>query len=535
MKCYSKLTFGVSLIAASVLAGCCGDDNGFVDGLRVVRSDAETTTSAEPEYDLIDDLEDGNSAIRAAAGRVGNLYTFDNVQGQQLAYDISEVNGSTAVRAYGTHQGIGGVSVQGIGVDFNNDNPDSAQSRAVDRLPYDGSDWDGFEFRVLGTGLSNSIRFDVMTPGGAGGKDMGYCGPDCRDLYGVDVPLSASWQTVKVPFLSLSQQGWGNPEDFDPSLMLGVSFQDVIPQAGTSSEFFVDDLRFYKESTRVRRNDTRVRRPRPPRNTVIITSPTNTVTRPTNTATRPTNTVTRPTNSTPQTTARSCPSSWCPENDGSITWYNFNQGTRAIGDVNCSFGISSSGTDSVNGVYTGNGTYFAALNTADYAGAANCGACVEVTRGNRSVVATVVDQCPIGSNSKCVKGHIDLSVAAFTQLGTQREGYIGRRANNDNIIWKFVSCPTRGNVTFRLKEPSNRYWNMVIVENHKYPVARVEVNVNGRWLNASRQSFNFWLPPNGSFGTMPTQVRATDINGSTVTGTVSLRGGAQGSQGQFCG
>src|SRR5690606_33296401 len=104
--------------------------------------------------------------------------------------------------------------------------------------------------------------------------------------------------------------------------------------------------------------------------------------------------------------------------NGSITWYRFDQGTTALGDVNCSYGIHES-PDRVNHVATGDGQYFGAINTADYANSAACGACVEIQRVDtgQSVTVTIVDQCPIGSNPKCVAGHIDLSQAAFQQLG----------------------------------------------------------------------------------------------------------------------
>src|SRR6187402_2676788 len=98
-----------------------------------------------------------------------------------------------------------------------------------------------------------------------------------------------------------------------------------------------------------------------------------------------------------------CPESWGGSNDGSLTWYTFSQGTVNVGDVNCSFGIQQ-GPDRVNHIYTGNGEFFGAMNTADYNTAAACGACVEVTRQDtgQHVVVTIVDQCPIATNSKCV-------------------------------------------------------------------------------------------------------------------------------------
>lgn len=221
-----------------------------------------------------------------------------------------------------------------------------------------------------------------------------------------------------------------------------------------------------------------------------------------------------------------CPESWGGSNDGSITWYTFSQGTATIGDVNCSYGIQQ-GPDRVNHVFTGNGEFFGAMNTADYNTAAACGACVEVTRQDtgQSVVVTIVDQCPIATNSKCVSGHIDLSQAAFSQVGNVGDGYIGNRAGKGQINWKYVPCPTGGDVSFRLKEPDNEFWNEVLVQSHRAPIQSVEVRVDGTWVPATRQEYNYWAPPENDFGSPPFRVRATDIHGNFVEANLELQAG----------
>jgi expansin (peptidoglycan-binding protein) len=219
--------------------------------------------------------------------------------------------------------------------------------------------------------------------------------------------------------------------------------------------------------------------------------------------------------------------------NGSVTFYTFSMGTEL---VNCSYGTHVGNPDTVDFVPTNNGQYFAAINTSDYDNAATCGACIEVTRdGNRKVTVTVADQCPIGTNDKCRPGHLDLSAAAFDQIGSRQEGYLGTGNGGmyGSISWKFVPCPTSGNVHFRLKEPSNAAWNQLLVENHTYQIEKVEVQVNGNWVNATRQAYNFWEPPNGTFGTPPYRVRVTDINGTVLEDTVNLEGGDQEAQNQM--
>ena len=219
--------------------------------------------------------------------------------------------------------------------------------------------------------------------------------------------------------------------------------------------------------------------------------------------------------------------------DGSVTFYTFAMGSTA---VNCSFPITGTDPDVVGHVATGNGQYFGALNTADYANSATCGACIEVTRdGTRKVVITVVDQCPTDSNPLCTPGHIDLSKNAFLQIGEEQEGYLGtgNGASVGAISWHYVACPTTADVTYTLKEPTNQYWNQILVEDHAYAIDVLEANVGGQWISADRQSYNYWQVGDGNLGDPPYQVRVTDVNGDVVTASLALAAGDQVSTAQF--
>ncbi|MCH2108649.1 MAG: hypothetical protein MK135_04935 [Polyangiaceae bacterium] len=229
-----------------------------------------------------------------------------------------------------------------------------------------------------------------------------------------------------------------------------------------------------------------------------------------------------------------CDDSWGEETNGSVTWYTFDQGTIDQGDIHCSYGIQLN-PDRVEKITTGAGQYFAAINTSDYDASASCGACVEITRveTGASVVATVVDECPIDSNPKCVKGHIDLSKAAFLELGEEVEGYLGQRAGRDTIEWKFVPCAPAEPVSLRLKEPDNAYWNEVVVEQSQYPVALLEVKVGDQWRTATRGAYNYFRPPNGEMGTAPYQVKETDMNGTVIETELTLSAGRQSTGEQF--
>ena len=145
----------------------------------------------------------------------------------------------------------------------------------------------------------------------------------------------------------------------------------------------------------------------------------------------------------------------------------------------------------------------------------------------RSVTVTIVDECPIGSNPTCTAGHIDLSRGAWNQLtgnaaGTQIFG----------VNWRYVPCVTEGKVTLELKEPDNAYFNEFLVRDHRYPIAKAEVQrEDGTWVETVRQRYNFFRPPEDDMGTY--RVRLTDINGGVIEEQLELAAGLQGGNAQF--
>jgi hypothetical protein len=48
-----------------------------------------------------------------------------------------------------------------------------------------------------------------------------------------------------------------------------------------------------------------------------------------------------------------------------------------------------------------------------------------------------------------------------------------------------------------------------------------------------RHEYNFWEPPNGTFGTPPYRVRVTDVNGTVLEDTVDLTSGDQEAENQM--
>lgn len=203
---------------------------------------------------------------------------------------------------------------------------------------------------------------------------------------------------------------------------------------------------------------------------------------------------------------------WPAANNGSVTRYDFKQGTTLPA---CAYAITHTGGgsdgdwDTVEGISTGDGGYFGAMNTTDFAQGAACGACVEASYNGKKVVLTIVDECPIGSNPVCTKGHIDLSRKAIRQLESNSS-----LENLKNVSWHYVKCPASGNAKARLHPNQNADWQPVVVENGLYPIKSVTLNGVNATRTGNNSGGNAWIATGQK---APYTVRATDVNSNAIT------------------
>jgi expansin (peptidoglycan-binding protein) len=210
---------------------------------------------------------------------------------------------------------------------------------------------------------------------------------------------------------------------------------------------------------------------------------------------------------------------WPGAASGSATRYDFKQGTTLPA---CAYVITHTGAgvdgdwDTVEGISTGDGGYFGAINTTDYAQGAACGACAELSYKGKSVVITVVDECPIGSNPKCTKGHIDLSRKAIRQL----EPNAGLE-DLTGVSWRYVACPVVGNAQLRLHPNASGGWQPVIIENGIYPLQSVTLNGAAAHRSGNTAGGNAWVADGQS---PPYSVHAVDVTGASLDAQFS--GGA---------
>lgn len=173
--------------------------------------------------------------------------------------------------------------------------------------------------------------------------------------------------------------------------------------------------------------------------------------------------------------------------NGRATYYG------ATGAGNCSFDPSP------------NDLMVAAMNTVDYANARLCGAYVEVTGPEATVVVRIVDRCP-----ECPQNHIDLSEQAFDRIAELSAG-------NIPITWRIVSPALDGPIVYRFKEGSNQWWTAVQIRNHRNPVARLEYRTSqGQFKPVPREEYNYFVETSG-MGPGPYTFRVTDIYGNVLT------------------
>lgn len=175
--------------------------------------------------------------------------------------------------------------------------------------------------------------------------------------------------------------------------------------------------------------------------------------------------------------------------DGLITFYD------ADGSGNCSYDPSPDRD-------------VAAMNIGQYLDSAVCGACAQVEGPKGSLTVRIVDSCPDCPD----KGHLDLSREAFAKIATPADGRV-------SVRWHLVPCPVQGPVRYHFKEDSSQYWAALQVRNHRVPVVRLEYLKNGTWVDVRRESYNYFVDPQG-MGQGPLKVRLTASDGQTLEDTL---------------
>jgi expansin (peptidoglycan-binding protein) len=165
----------------------------------------------------------------------------------------------------------------------------------------------------------------------------------------------------------------------------------------------------------------------------------------------------------------------------------------------------------------------AALNGADYAHAAWCGACLAVSGPGGEVVVRVVDQCP-----GCKHGDLDLGRDAFARIAPLSAGRV-------RIAWHEVDCPVSGPIAYQLKSGSSASWIAIQLRNHRHAIDKLEARrSDGSYQTLARTDDNYFVASSG-LGAGPFALRVTDVRGQVLEDSGIVLGDAvsRSGAGQF--
>ena len=152
---------------------------------------------------------------------------------------------------------------------------------------------------------------------------------------------------------------------------------------------------------------------------------------------------------------------------------------------------------------TETGSYYCAMNAAQYDTAGYCGTCLSVTGSNGTHTVVVNDLCP-----SCGAGNLDLSPVAFQAI-------VGDLAIGISpISWQLISCPYASPIWITNNAGSNPYYASVLVHHATNKIAGVEAYYDSAWHIMSRSMDNYWTA-SLTDDTM-IRVRVTDLYGSQI-------------------
>ncbi|HEX2873747.1 MAG TPA: carbohydrate binding domain-containing protein [Polyangiaceae bacterium] len=225
----SSATAGSST-GGTIIAGADGGGDGG----------AADVTPPDPNALLVDDFEDTNAQILERQGRSGSWYVANDGRGLQTPRAGVPVVPAPLMPPRGTstrgaHTFGGPFSTWGALI---------GTVLAAEGVAYDLSGYQGLRVWVrsgaAAPGAAKSVRLNLRTPATVMGGGCTTCG----DHFGADIPLTAQWAQVDVPFASLAQLGFGRPVLTKPDLEQALGIEFLFP-INVSFDLWLDDIELY--------------------------------------------------------------------------------------------------------------------------------------------------------------------------------------------------------------------------------------------------------------------------------------------------
>jgi len=194
---------------------------------------------------LIDDLDDGDDAIKPIGARVGYWYTYNDGTATQVPAPTGKFKGTSPGRGTSMFAAVTSGPAftswgAGMGFDFHN--------VAAKSCPYNASAYTGIKFWAMAAApvaLKAMIKIPATTPTtAASGTCVASTTVKCEDhFYLKPAPmLTATWKEYTLAFASAAQDGFGPAVPFDKANLIAMQFQ--VPTA-VAFDVSIDDVTFY--------------------------------------------------------------------------------------------------------------------------------------------------------------------------------------------------------------------------------------------------------------------------------------------------
>ena len=199
--------------------------------------------SAGADFELIDDMEDGDGTIDMTAQRGGVWFAFHDKtpDAKQLpasdaeTFVMSELVPPRSGSHYAAHTEGAGFAGWGAGIGF----------ELYNQKAYDLSSYAGITFWARGGPTNVAVPRFALTDSATAPRG-GQCGQGedytlCSDYFGADLSLGTEFQRYSFTWQELEQIGWGEPRPkaVNAAEAYGVRFQI---ESAKPFDFWIDDI-----------------------------------------------------------------------------------------------------------------------------------------------------------------------------------------------------------------------------------------------------------------------------------------------------
>lgn len=208
----------------------------------------DTTPAPPPNrpavVDVIDDMEDGDISIIETDGRGGQWEDSDDASGgEKMPPKVEPVTRKIAFA--GDPPTSQGLHVSGSGFQQWGSVVKVALANGA---PYDASRYDGLRFFAKGSGGFYVSLSSPQTEMGFSSSDCTICSDHFGEQSGGDnapAQNASFWQEYRLPFASMTQQGWGDAKPaLDTTQLVRIQF---LFGSKAVYDLWVDDISFYAD------------------------------------------------------------------------------------------------------------------------------------------------------------------------------------------------------------------------------------------------------------------------------------------------